>query len=69
MHVSGVTAVNIPRGLAWIEYLVYLRYSTMAFFTVRGRVPGEHMSCFGQHSKEGPPTHLPPCVCGVVDGV
>ena len=34
---SGITAVNTPPGLSWIEYIIYLRYSTMAFFQVRRR--------------------------------
>ena len=32
MLFSGLTAVNVPPGLSWIEYLIYLRYGILAMF-------------------------------------
>lgn len=37
MLFSGLTAVNIPPFLSWIEHIIYLRYSTLAFFQVSER--------------------------------
>lgn len=59
LYNSGVTAVNIPPGLAWIEYIVYLRYSTMAFFTVRCR---EYIKFAWGGLEERHVTHLRPCL-------
>jgi hypothetical protein len=32
MLFSGLTAVNIPIVLSWIEYVIYLRYAVLAIF-------------------------------------